>query len=165
MAEGRCSRMPFSRFLDARNLENEVVLAVRPVDADDGCERGRLLLHGDLPWVYAATRNMRSPAQRRQYGVPMVRRSLSVRCGRRHTRGLGAKLESVVRFGLEIRNPRVHVPPLFSPGKGELRKGNGHPIKGLHPACAVARPLRGLPQARAAEAPAVGPATACYPDC
>ena len=91
MALGRCSS---DRSLDdsgARDLETDVVLAVGPVDADEGGELGRFFLHGDLLDL-GSGRDMQSRAQRRQYGEPVERLSLSVRYGQRHTRGLRSRV-------------------------------------------------------------------------
>ena len=65
---------------------------------------------------------MQSRAQRRQYGEPVERLSLSVRYGQRHTRGLEAELVNVTRSPLQIRSPRVHVPPSIIPSFPGLSK-------------------------------------------
>jgi hypothetical protein len=74
---------------------------------------------------------MQSRAQRRQYGEPVKRHPLSVRYGQRHTRGLEAELESIPCSGLQVRSPRVHVPPPIFPVSRNFRKWNGPPIKAL----------------------------------
>src|SRR5450631_2963773 len=74
---------------------------------------------------------MQSRAQRRQYGEPVERLSLSVRYGQRHTRGLEAELESVTRSALQIRSPRVHVPLRSSRVASGCPKRNSQPIKPL----------------------------------
>jgi hypothetical protein len=74
---------------------------------------------------------MQSRAQRRQYGEPVRRHPLSVRYGQRHTRGLEAELVSITCSGLQVRSPRVHVPPPILPIPRELRKWNGPPIPAL----------------------------------
>ena len=83
---------------------------------------------------------MQSRAQRRQYGEPVERLSLSVRYGQRHTRGLEAELESVMRSALKIRSPRVHVPLRSSRVASGCPKWNGQPIPALNltGACAPA---------------------------
>ena len=53
-----------------RDLKADVVLAVGPVDADEGRELGRLFLHGNLLDL-GSGRDMQSRAQRRQYGEPV----------------------------------------------------------------------------------------------
>ena len=109
-----------------RGLQADVVLAIGPVDTD---ERGefRLFLHGDLLDL-GSGRDMQSRAQRRQYGEPVRRLSLSVRFGQRHTRGLEAELESVTRSALQIRSPRVHVPLRSSRAASGCPKWNSPPI-------------------------------------
>jgi hypothetical protein len=75
---------------------------------------------------------MQSRAQRKQYGEPVRRLSLSVRYGQRHTRGLESRLVSIACSGLHVRSPRVHVPPpIFSVLPRSPRKRNGTPIPGL----------------------------------
>jgi hypothetical protein len=71
---------------------------------------------------------MQSRAQRRQYGEPVEWLSLSVRYGQRHTRGLEAELVSVTRSALQIRSPRVHVPPRPSRVAPGCPKWNSQPI-------------------------------------
>ncbi len=104
----------------AGDLEANVVLAVGPVDADEG---------GEL--VLGSGRDMQSRAQRRQYGEPVRRLSLSVRYGQRHARGLEAELVSVSRSALQIRSPRVHVPLRSSRVASSCPKWNSPPIKPL----------------------------------
>jgi hypothetical protein len=74
---------------------------------------------------------MQSRAQRRQYGEPVERLSLSVRYGQRHTRGLEAELVSVTRSALQIRSPRVHVPLRSSRVAPGCPKWNSQPIRAL----------------------------------
>jgi hypothetical protein len=74
---------------------------------------------------------MQSRAQRRQYGEPVRRHPLSIRYGQRHTRGLEAELESITCSALQVRSPRVHVPPQDLPIPRELQKRNGPPISVL----------------------------------
>ena len=74
---------------------------------------------------------MQRRAQRRQYGEPVERLSLSVRYGQRHTRGLEAELVSVTRSPLQIRSPRVHVPLRSSRLASGCPKWNGQPIPPL----------------------------------
>ena len=74
---------------------------------------------------------MQSRAQRKQYGEPVRRHPLSVRYGQRHTRGLETELESIPCSTLQVRSPRVHVPPPILPITRELRKWNGPPIPAL----------------------------------
>ena len=132
------SSMAFGSVLDDReldgvgagDLETDVVLAVGPVDSDEGGELGRFFLHGDLLDL-GSDRDMQSRAQRRQYGEPVKRLSLSVRYGQRHTRGLEAELESVTRSPLQIRSPRVHVPLRSSRVAPGCPKWNSQPIKPL----------------------------------
>ena len=72
----------------AGDVEGEVVLSIGPVDADKRGELGGVLLHTNtISWGKLPGRNMQSLAQRRQYGEPVKRLSLSVRYGRRHTAG------------------------------------------------------------------------------
>jgi len=54
----------------AGHLETDVVLAVGPVNSDEGGEPGRFFLHGDLLDL-GSGRDMQSRAQRRQYGEPV----------------------------------------------------------------------------------------------
>ena len=58
--------------VDARDLQADVVLAIGPVDSDEGCEFGRFFLHGDLLDL-GSGRDMQRRAQRRQYGEPVER--------------------------------------------------------------------------------------------
>ncbi len=74
---------------------------------------------------------MQSRAQRRQYGEPVERLSLSIRYGQRHTRGLEAELVSVTRSTLHIRSPRVHVPLRSSRVASGCPKWNSQPIPAL----------------------------------
>jgi hypothetical protein len=96
MTVGRCSTTESSQGVDAGNLEADVVLAVGPVDAYESGELGRFFLHGNLLDL-GSGRDMQSRAQRRQYGEPVKRLSLSIRYGQRHTRGLESELVSVSR--------------------------------------------------------------------
>ena len=80
----------------AGDLQTNVVLSVSPVDSDEGGELGHFFLHGDLLDL-GLGRDMQRRAQRRQYGEPVERLSLSVRYGQRHTRGLEAELVNVTR--------------------------------------------------------------------
>ncbi len=116
--------------VSARDLQADVVLTVGPVDADEGGELGHFFLHGDLLDL-GSDRDMQSRAQRRQYGEPVERLSLSVRYGQRHTRGLEAELESVTRSALQIRSPRVHVPLRSSRVASGCPKWNSPPIPPL----------------------------------
>jgi hypothetical protein len=56
------------------------VLPVGPVDADEGGKRQRLLAHEES-FRKIDERDMQSRTQRSRYGEPVVRLSLSVRCG------------------------------------------------------------------------------------
>jgi hypothetical protein len=77
---------------------------------------------------------MQSRAQRKQYGEPVKRLSLSVRFGQRHTRGLEAELVIITCSPLQIRSPRVHVPlPIFPALPRSPRKQNGTPMPPLQP--------------------------------
>jgi len=107
-------------------------LLLSPVDTD---ERGefRLFLHGDLLDL-GSRRDMQRRAQRRQYGEPVERLSLSIRYGQRHTRGLEAELESVTRSPLQVRSPRVHVPLRSSRVASGCPKWNSPPISVLQSA-------------------------------
>jgi hypothetical protein len=71
---------------------------------------------------------MQSRAQRRQYGEPVERLSLSVRYGQRHTRGLETELVSVTRSALQVRSPRVHVPLRSSRVPSGCPNWNGQPV-------------------------------------
>ncbi len=74
---------------------------------------------------------MRASARRRRYGEPVERLSLRIRFGPRHTRGLGAELESIECSPLQIRSPRVHVPlPLPATNAGS-KKATCLPIRPL----------------------------------
>jgi hypothetical protein len=53
---------------------------------------------------------MQSQAQRSRHGEPVVRLSLSVRCGPRHTRRREVELVSITCSTLQIRRRWVHVP-------------------------------------------------------
>jgi hypothetical protein len=108
------------------------VLAVCPVDSDEGSKPGRFFLHGDLLDLRSG-RDMQSRAQRRQYGEPVERLSLSVRYGQRHTRGLETELVSVTRSALQVRSPRVHVPLRSSRVPSGCPNWNGQPIPALNP--------------------------------
>jgi hypothetical protein len=138
MALGRCSRTEASTSAPG-DLETDVVFAVGPVNSDEGGELGRFFLHGDLLDL-GSGRDMQSRAQRRQYGEPVERLSLSVRYGQGNARGLEAELESVTRSALQIRSPRVHVPLRSSRLASGCPKWNGQPIPALNPtgACAPA---------------------------
>src|SRR6185503_4610629 len=98
-----------------------------PVDSDEGGELGRLFLHGDLLDL-GSGRDMQSRAQRRQYGEPVRRLSLSVRYGQRHTRGLETELVSVTRSALQVRSSRVHVPFRSSRVASGCPNWNSQPI-------------------------------------
>ena len=80
---------------------------------------------------------MQSRAQRRQYGEPVERLSLSVRYGQRHTRGLEAELVTVTRSPLQIRSPRVHVPPSIIPsfpGLSKVEQSTHNAVAAVNPA-------------------------------
>jgi len=47
---------------------------------------------------------------------------LSIRYGRRHTRGREPELENISCSPLHIRRPRVHVPPRIFPACAEITK-------------------------------------------
>ena len=124
--------------VSARDLEADVVLAVCPVDSDEGGELGHFFLHGDLLDL-GSGRDMQSRAQRRQYGEPVKRLSLSVRYGQRHTRGLEAELVNVTRSPLQVRSPRVHVPLRSSRVASGCPKWNSPPISPLQSGGCVGR--------------------------
>ena len=130
MALGRCSTTEGSTDSAPGDLQADVVLSVGPVDSDEGGELGRFFLHGDLLDL-GSGRDMQSRAQRRQYGEPVKRLSLSVRYGQRHTRGLEAELVIVTRSPLQIRSPRVHVPLRSSRVASGCPKWNSQPIQPL----------------------------------
>jgi hypothetical protein len=77
----------------ARSAKADVVLFVRPVDADEGGERNGFL-HGESSCTMRG-RDMQSRTQRRRYGEPVARLSLSIRYGQRHTRRREAELLSI----------------------------------------------------------------------
>ena len=74
---------------------------------------------------------MRSQAQRRQYGEPVIAAAPEYSLRARHTRGIEAEFESITCSPLHIRIPRVHVPPRFSRKTRRDRSRNGVPIKPL----------------------------------
>jgi len=48
---------------------------------------------------------------RSRYSEPVLRQALSIRYELKRACGLEGEAESVERFGRNIRNPQVHVPP------------------------------------------------------
>ena len=62
------------------DVQADVVLLVGPVDADESGKRQRHLAH-EGSFRKIAERDMQSQTQRSRYGEPVVRLSLSVRCG------------------------------------------------------------------------------------
>ena len=64
---------------------------------------------------------MQSRTQRRQYGEPVERLSLSIRYGQRHTRRRETELESITCSALHIRRWWVHVPHPFSSAEEEWK--------------------------------------------
>ena len=96
--------------LGARDPQANVVFLVGPVDADEGGERRMLASCMAILLDLGSGRDMQSRAQRRQYGEPVERLSLSVRYGQRHTRGRETELVSITCSALQIRRRWVHVP-------------------------------------------------------
>ena len=74
---------------------------------------------------------MQSRTQRRRYGEPVARLSLSIRHGQRHTRRREAELMSIACSTLHIRRRWVHVPHPFSPGKEVMESGTVYPYRTL----------------------------------
>jgi hypothetical protein len=139
------------------------MLLVSPVDPNESCEVSWRFLHGKSS-CRMVRRDMQSRAQRRQYGEPMARLSLSVRCGQRHTRWRERKLVSITCSSLLIRRQGMHVPHPLSPDRKVMESGTVHPYRSLLPT----RPsLRSGPRARtpavgqASDAPAFRVDTAC----
>jgi hypothetical protein len=114
----------------ASDLQADIVLAVGPVDADESGKLGHFFLHGYLQDL-GSGRDMQSRAQRRQYGEPVKRLSLSIRYGQRHTRELEARLVNITCSPLQIRSSRVHVPLRSSPVRRRCSKWYGQPIQAL----------------------------------
>ena len=74
---------------------------------------------------------MQSQTQRSRHGEPVVRLSLSVRCGRRHTRRREIELVSITCSGLQIRRRWVHVPHSILPILEGMESVDGTPMSGL----------------------------------
>jgi hypothetical protein len=74
---------------------------------------------------------MRSQAQRRQYGEPVVQLPLSIRYRKRRTHGLESELLSISCSPLHISSPWAHVPLGSSPVSRSCPKWNGQPIMPL----------------------------------
>jgi hypothetical protein len=114
-----------------RHPEADVVLLVCPVDPDESGERR----WGHLVHVKTSRRfgvqDMHSRAQRRQYGEPVVRLSLSVRYGHRHTHRRERKLEIIACSRLDIRRRWVHVPHSRIALASKRGKRHGPPVEGL----------------------------------
>jgi hypothetical protein len=74
---------------------------------------------------------MQSRTQRRRYGEPVARLSLSIRHGQRHTHRREAELLSIACSPLNIRRRWVHVPHPFSPGREVVESGTVYPYRPL----------------------------------
>jgi hypothetical protein len=74
---------------------------------------------------------MQSRTQRRRYGEPVARLSLSIRYGQRHTRRREPELVSIACSTLNIRRRWVHVPYPFSPGREVMESGTVYPYRTL----------------------------------
>jgi len=71
---------------------------------------------------------MQSQTQRRRHGEPVVRLSLSIRCGRRHTRRREVELVSITCSTLQIRRRWVHVPRSILPLAEGMESVGGRPM-------------------------------------
>jgi hypothetical protein len=115
----------------AGNPEANVVLLVGPVDADEGGEGRYFSLVHVVTSRTLGVRDMRNRAQRRQYGEPVLRLSLSIRYGQRYTRRRELELVSIACSCLHIRRRRAHVPRSTLSRQGDHGKRNGPPVKRL----------------------------------
>ena len=70
---------------------------------------------------------MQSRSQRRQYGEPVERLSLRIRCGLRHTLWREGKLVSIACSTLQIRRQGVHVSHPLSPDREIMESKTVHP--------------------------------------
>ena len=117
--------------LAALNPETDVVLLVRPVDADEGGEGALFsLVHVKTSRTFGG-RDMRNRAQRRRYGEPVKRLSLSIRYRHRYTRRREVELVSIPCSGFLIRRRRAHVPRSTVALSNGYGKRNGPPVSGL----------------------------------
>ena len=74
-------------------------------------------------------RDMQSRTQRRQYGEPVARLSLRIRCGRRHTLRREGELVSITCSALLIRRRWIHVPQSLSPVGEVMESGTVRPYQ------------------------------------
>jgi hypothetical protein len=110
------------------DMKAHVVLLVCPIDANECREFVDLFLH-ILSSSRIVERDMQSRTLRSRYGEPVMRLSLSVRCGQRHTRRREVELVSIACSGLQIRRRRVHVPHPFSSSLKQWKARTEHPYQ------------------------------------